>query len=126
MRTFDPESANRLVPVLAEVFGRLRPVVEEVQVLDRKQQGGDTEAAVRREALVAQLEAEISALEQLGIEVKSADGLVDFRAVRAGRPVYLCWRFGEDRITHWHPIDSGFAGRKPLGAVDLFEPTYLS
>jgi hypothetical protein len=28
--------------------------------------------------------------------------------------VYLCWRFGEQGIVHWHELDTGFAGRKPL------------
>ena len=41
-------------------------------------------------------------------------GLVDFRSVRDGRVVYLCWRLGEDRIRYWHDLDAGFAGRQPL------------
>jgi hypothetical protein len=28
--------------------------------------------------------------------------------------VYLCWKLGEDRITWWHEVDAGFAGRQPL------------
>ena len=51
---------------------------------------------------------------ELGVEVKAADGLVDFRSKLHGRTVYLCWKFGEERVAHWHELDSGFAGRKPL------------
>jgi hypothetical protein len=41
-------------------------------------------------------------------------GLVDFRTMRDGRAVYLCWRLGEDAIRYWHELDAGFAGRRPL------------
>ena len=51
---------------------------------------------------------------ELGVEVKAADGLVDFRSKLHGRTVYLCWKFGEERVTHWHELDAGFAGRKAL------------
>ena len=40
-------------------------------------------------------------------------GLVDFRAMRDGRAVYLCWR-REERIDFWHELDAGYAGRQPL------------
>jgi hypothetical protein len=41
-------------------------------------------------------------------------GLVDFLHLREGRAVNLCWRYGEQRITHWHGLDEGYARRKPL------------
>ena len=28
--------------------------------------------------------------------------------------MFLCWRYGEDRITHWHEVEAGFAGRQPI------------
>jgi hypothetical protein len=28
--------------------------------------------------------------------------------------VFLCWRYGEGNVEHWHCIEDGFAGRKPL------------
>ncbi len=57
----------------------------------------------------------VKALRELGIEVKDINlGLVDFLAQRDGRDVYLCWRYNEERIEHWHDLDSGYAGRQPL------------
>jgi hypothetical protein len=41
-------------------------------------------------------------------------GLVDFYSLREDRPIFLCWRLGEDRISHWHEIDTGFGGRQPI------------
>jgi hypothetical protein len=42
------------------------------------------------------------------------DGLVDFYTLRDDRLVFLCWRLGEPRITHWHEVDAGFADRQPV------------
>ena len=54
-------------------------------------------------------------LQRLGVLVKDLDrGLVDFPALREGEEVLLCWQVGEDEIAHWHGVDEGFAGRKPL------------
>jgi len=40
--------------------------------------------------------------------------LVKFLAERDGREVYLCWRYDEPRVAHWHDLEAGFAGRQPL------------
>ncbi len=41
-------------------------------------------------------------------------GLVDFPALANGRPIWLCWKLGEDDIAYWHELEAGIAGRKPL------------
>ena len=41
-------------------------------------------------------------------------GLVDFPTTLDGRWVYLCWLSGEPRVTHWHEVDAGFAGRRGI------------
>jgi hypothetical protein len=54
-------------------------------------------------------------LEELGIELKDhATGLVDFRHLRNGKEVYLCWRLEEPAVAHWHDLNAGFAGRQKL------------
>ena len=42
------------------------------------------------------------------------DGLVDFYGYQEGRLVFLCWRLGEERVAHWHDLDAGFGGRRPI------------
>jgi hypothetical protein len=50
-----------------------------------------------------------------GVELKDIEiGLVDFPAVLNGEEVLLCWRQGEERITHYHNRYEGYAGRKPI------------
>ncbi|MBI1831956.1 MAG: DUF2203 domain-containing protein [Planctomycetes bacterium] len=54
-------------------------------------------------------------LEKLGVELKDHyTGLIDFRHLRDGKEVFLCWRLGEPEIGHWHELNSGFSGRKKL------------
>ena len=31
-----------------------------------------------------------------------------------GEILLLCWKLGEEKITHWHNTSEGFAGRKPI------------
>ena len=83
--------------------------------------GGDFDPQEPRE-LDEQLEREAEAvkraveqLQRLGVLVKDLDrGLVDFPSLRDGEEVLLCWQVGEEEIAHWHGVDEGFAGRKPL------------
>lgn len=54
-------------------------------------------------------------LDQIGVLLKGeADGLVDFPSLREGKIVFLCWKLGEPLVEHWHEIEAGFRGRKPL------------
>ncbi|MGZ3418550.1 MAG: DUF2203 family protein [Polyangiales bacterium] len=57
-------------------------------------------------------------LEDLGAVLKDArTGLVDFYSKLEGKTVLLCWRHGEDSIGHYHDLESGFSGRKPLAPI---------
>jgi len=53
--------------------------------------------------------------DKTGVQVKDINtGLLDFPAWRVDHEVYLCWKYGEDKIGYWHEIDAGFAGRQPI------------
>jgi hypothetical protein len=55
----------------------------------------------------------------LGAVVKDTSmGLLDFYGRLEGRLVWLCWRFGEDRLGYYHELDTGFSGRRSLGAEE--------
>jgi len=60
----------------------------------------------------------IHKIQDLGVLIKDINtGLLDFPALRNGREVYLCWKYGEENIAFWHEVEAGFAGRQ---SVDLF------
>ena len=54
-------------------------------------------------------------IDAMGVQVKDLDiGLLDFPCEVDGQIVLLCWKLGEKTITHWHGVQEGFAGRKPV------------
>jgi hypothetical protein len=84
--------------------------------------GGINVDTVRAEAWKAQYDSNAQTLknsmeriEDLGVLVKDLDiGLVDFPTLFRGEEVYLCWRMDEDDIDHWHGVNEGFNGRRPI------------
>lgn len=57
----------------------------------------------------------IHQIQDLGILIKDINlVLLDFPALKDGREVYLCWKFGEGEIAFWHEVEAGFAGRQPI------------
>jgi len=63
----------------------------------------------------------IEEIQSSGVLIKDIEaGLIDFPAVLGGREVLLCWKLGAAQIEHWHGVDEGFAGRKPI--TDEFGP----
>lgn len=119
-RYYTVEEANAL---LEDLRGRLerirearRKVVGSAERLKRgaTANGGGVEGSASLEAM-AVLRSEVEDLTARGIVLRDADtGLVDFPTRREGRLAYLCWRPDEDRVAHWHEVDSGFGGRRPL------------
>lgn len=127
-RHFGVAEANRYVPLLQRTFTLVRAELQRLQEIDQRMERSSSPApdrlAEERAARIRRVESEIQTLADLGIEVKALDGLVDFRALLEGRTVYLCWHFGEERVDHWHELDAGFAGRRPIRETDAFAPTY--
>jgi hypothetical protein len=143
-RLFSLAAANAYVPKLTEIFSAVRDdlaqIREHVESLEASGYGltpgkpveEDPEApeAVRAhqrgvQELAYRISAATEEVASMGIEVKGVDGLVDFRSRRNGEIVYLCWRFGEDHISHWHDLETGFPGRTPIRANDEFEGDLL-
>ncbi len=81
-------------------------------ILDRRAWRADKD---RIERLTAEMQRGLGAIAELGGAPKDLSlGLVDFLHLRNGREVNLCWKYGEREIRHWHGLDEGYAGRKPL------------
>lgn len=140
------EEANALVPRLATLVGkqieRGSDIEERLHRLHRagklkhdERAGGlavhlrvdpsdsDAVQALKRELtkLVNAYEEGWNEVQRLGAVVKDPRvGIIDFYGYVDGKLVCLCWRYGEDAVAHYHGLDAGFAGRRPLegGARD--------
>src|SRR5882724_916078 len=57
----------------------------------------------------------LAEIDSIGVQVKDLDtGLLDFPCVVEDKVILLCWKMGEKGITHWHGMEEGFKGRKPI------------
>src|SRR5258708_7941453 len=130
-RTFTLDEALSLLPVLESLLrtaiaGKkiMEDVEAEMQALNHRifLNGGthvDVVAIARRKAERAKAEQRakdaLAEIDSIGVQVKDLEiGLLDFPCDVDGRVVLLCWKMGENSITHWHSTDEGFAGRKPI------------
>jgi hypothetical protein len=70
---------------------------------------------MRMQGLVDQMIATVAEIDSWHIQLREIEsGLVDFPALVAGRPVWLCWRLGEDEVAWWHEVSTGFDGRQRM------------
>jgi hypothetical protein len=68
-----------------------------------------------RDKTVQRIKDILGEIDATGVQVKDLDmGLLDFPCAVNGRTILLCWKMGEERITHWHGTDEGYANRKPI------------
>ena len=130
-RTFTLDEAQVLVPVLESLLrtaiaGKklMEEVEAEMQALAHRiyLNGGthvDVVPLARRKAERAKAEQRakdaLAEIDSIGVQVKDLEiGLLDFPCEVEGRTVLLCWKMGEQSITHWHTPEEGFAGRKVI------------
>ena len=127
-RIFTLAEAERTLPLVKRIvvdlqheYAQWRSAVGQFELVSAgsradTQMPPEVAAAEREVNLLAGRVAELlSELESIGCIPKGIEaGLVDFYALRDDRLVYLCWRLGEERIEHWHDIDTGVDGRRPI------------
>jgi hypothetical protein len=132
-RVFTLEGANSLVPRLrgivarqharrSEIEERLRALADETGDVPAELAPPESSDPPRVRELKKELLERISAyqdgwgeVDELGGVLKDPRlGLVDFYGSVEGRAVWLCWKYGEDEIRHYHALDEGYSARKPI------------
>ena len=131
MKTFTLDEAQSLLPVLESLLKRAvegKQSAEEaeagladlarrvylaggmrVDVVKVAKQRADVESHMQR------VRESIAEIDSIGVQVKDIEaGLLDFPCRVDDQVVLLCWRMGETSIDHWHTMESGFQGRKPI------------
>ena len=73
------------------------------------------ERVTQREEAYQEMMQKINEIQSNGCIVKDVEtGLVDFYFSNKGELVFLCWRYGEQYVSHWHSIDEGFKSRREI------------
>jgi hypothetical protein len=131
MKTFTLDEAQSLLPVLESLLKRAmegrraaQSVESELNELPQRiyLSGGmrvNSASVAKQRAEVEehlkQAQESIAEIDAIGVQVKDLDsGLLDFPCRIDGEVVLLCWRMGERAIEHWHTVEAGFQGRKPV------------
>jgi hypothetical protein len=132
-RMFTLSQARELLPVLQGLLRGLQEKKQRIEEIDQKFQEVNSRILLHGGLLVdiapfAKLRAErdklaegikdtVSEIGAMGVQIKDLDtGLLDFPCVVDGELILLCWKMGEETITHWHNTAEGFAGRKAIDA----------
>lgn len=69
-----------------------------------------------------QLESYKTELYRLGVDLVCAEaGEIEFPIVFQNRPVYLCWKVGEEEIGFWREADQPFYRRQPIPSSALLQ-----
>lgn len=122
-RTFTIRQANDLLnsvrPIVAEMLRARQHIVDarpEVwPVLEKALGNGGSKKAGELIQEFTRVQRAVRQIESLGLLLKDVNtGLLDFPSRREGREVYLCWRYNEPHVSHWHELEAGFAGRQAL------------
>jgi len=130
-RTFTLREAQDLLPVLESLLRTAMEGKKLIEAVDNELQelahrvlmsGGLLVNVVQmarrkaeREKAIHRVKDTLAEINAIGVQVKDIDiGLLDFPCKVEGRIVLLCWKLGEQGITHWHTSSEGFAGRKPV------------
>jgi hypothetical protein len=131
MRTFSLSEAQSMLPILEGLLRKTidaKSLIEEVdedfeELSQRIFVNGGTlidvsywaKRKAEREKSLQTAKDAVAEINAIGVQVKDLDiGLLDFPCSVDGEIVLLCWKMGEDKITHYHGIEEGFAGRKPI------------
>jgi hypothetical protein len=125
-RFFTVEEADACLPRLIELIEQIRAASRVISaskpdvwpVLKKSIGNGGSKQAGELLPEFERYRDAIQAIEDMGVQLKDPEqGLVDFLHRRPdGREVYLCWHYGEERVTYWHDLHAGYAGRRPLGS----------
>jgi|SRR5688572_17616715 len=118
---YTPKEANNLLEIVRPMVGEMMTIGEKIRekqpelwTLAEKSAGNGGSATLSK--LLPdfdRLHELLHQIQEMDIEVKDlVTGLIDFVALKDGREVYLCWKYGEEQIQFYHEIEAGFQGRK--------------
>src|SRR3954467_5872030 len=130
-RTFTLDDAQMLLPVLESLLKQAIQSKKLIEEVDAEMQelthriflnGGTLVNVVHlaarkaaREKAIQRAKDAVAEIDATGVQVKDLDiGLLDFPCLVGEEVILLCWKLGEKGITHWHGVEEGFAGRKPI------------
>jgi hypothetical protein len=129
-RFYGIDEANERLAELRPILESLRSdrdavAAEQADLVSFRAGNGSSRHAQELEAreerirdIVRRMQKAVTQIEEWDVTLRDIEtGLIDFPALVNGRPVWLCWRLGEDDIGWWHELTTGVGGRRPLAEL---------
>jgi hypothetical protein len=130
-RTFTLQEAQVLLPVLQSLLKQAIDGKQLIETIDSEFQelaqriflsggllveiGRMALRRAEREKTIQRIKDALAEIDATGVQVKDLEmGLLDFPCIVDGKTILLCWKMGEEKITHWHSTEEGYAGRKVI------------
>jgi len=130
-RTFTLDEAQTLLPIMESLLRAAIAANQEREKIETEFQELSTRVFLSGGALLnvgelkkRKLEGEqatqrlkdaLAEIDSAGAQVKDLGiGLLDFPCQVDDEVVLLCWKLGEPKIAHWHRVEEGYKGRKPI------------
>jgi len=128
-RVFTIEEANKFLPQITALLKLLQAKRDEVSraevkidslelIADMKSEvdkGEFTKLIELHQVLVREFYAIVEEIHSFGCYLKDVDmGLIDFYGLVEGKVVFYCWHLGEEKVSYWHEVGSGYASRQSL------------
>ncbi|WP_169089850.1 DUF2203 domain-containing protein [Paenibacillus sp. PL91] len=135
-KTFTLEEANELLPQLKKdlkLLQQLTAQFENLYVDYQKEKAayeqafaaveGSKDPFFEQESQLEFMKMEADLLidnfSRKGVLLKMINpGLIDFPAELDGEDILICWKEGEEHVSHYHGWHDGFIGRKPYPEQD--------
>lgn len=134
-RTWTLEEANQLIPIITKAFDGIfaltnatESIEKDITVLheiwgsgifepDNPDYSRYKEFRQQRSQIKSKIEHAVSELHSLGCAIDDLKrGIVHFYHKTQRGVIVFCWRYGEQKINHWHEL-SWRANRKPVGLL---------
>jgi hypothetical protein len=122
-RYFTLDQANQLLDVIRPLVVEMLAVRETIlglqpqleTVLNKAANNGGSLVSKQALEVFESLKKILYTIQQYDVFIKDVNsGLIDFPSIRNDEVVFLCWKFGEEKIRYWHTLEEGFQGRKPV------------
>ena len=109
-KIFTYHEARQLVPEVGRLTSETTERVGQFTLLQARYAEGSPQYRKLRDWMTMALQRWAEGIQALGARPKVM-WIVDFDA---GEGYLYCWTLGESDLTHFHRVEEGFAGRKPL------------
>ena len=117
------EQANAAIQEIRPLLAEIREIRSRIlanrpelwQAMERAAGNGGSAELTRMASEFERLDNLVHRILDTGAEIKDLNsGLLDFRALRNGREVFLCWKMDEPEVLFWHDLEAGFGGRQHI------------